>query len=344
MKIHFKYGDSVICLPAKAVSEHLSDATREELCVLLALASDPSADVDEVCAELGIDHDEFMKALSFWRGSGAVSVTLSDGEKLPSNRKKADKPKKEATESEQSEQKKKTSDDKKPPVLQHTSIPVYTTAQIADFLEDDSSLREYVENCQQIMGKIFNAGEASALIGIVEYLGVSTEYVALLCAFAISHGKRSVRYVEKMAISLYDDGITKYSELEAHLKRLNRAEEMQPEIRKMFGIGDRALTSKEKKFIESWCGEMDLSLDLIRKAYEITVTNTGKAAMPYCNSILESWNAAGYRTPAEVDAAAADYKKKKSSANGGSFDTDEFFEAALRRSYEYTGGDPDGTK
>ena len=329
MEVRFKYGDSVICLPGKAISEHLSDASREELCVLLALAANPSANVEDICSEIGIDSDEFMKALSFWRGSGAITVSLSDGEKLPSNRKKSDKPKKDTLESVP---KKESSPDKKN-IIQTGSIPTYSTSQLADILEDDPSLGEYVENCQQIMGKMFSSAEASALIGIVEYLGLSTDYVALLCAFAVSHGKRSIRYVEKMALGLYDDGITKYSELEAHLKKLNHTEDMIPRIKEMFGMGDRALTTKEKKFIETWCGEMDISLDLIRKAYEITVTNTGKAAMPYCNSILESWNAAGYKTVAEVDSATADYKKKKSSSTGGSFDTDEFFEAALRRSY-----------
>lgn len=335
MKINFKYGDRVLSLPAKAISEHLSDATREELCVLLALAENPSAKADEICERVGIDNDEFMKALSFWRGSGSVSVTLSEGEKLPSNRKKPEKAKKDgdiaSTDSEKTGKNEKSSR-----ILPANNIPAYTDSQIADILEKDPSLSQYVDNCQQIMGKIFSRGEANLLISIVQYLGVSSDYVALLCAFAVSHGKRSVRYVEKMALGLYDDGICTYGELEAHLKKLNRAAELQPAVRKMFGLGERALTSKEKNCIESWCG-MDMPLDLIRKAYDITVTNTGKPSIPYCNSILERWNADGYKTVAAVDAAMADYKKQKAASSEGSFDTDEFFEAALRRSYEIMG-------
>ena len=53
--------------------------------------------------------------------------------------------------------------------------------------------------------------------------------------------------------------------------------------------------------------------------------------MPYANKILERWFADGYKTVADVDAALADYKRKKS--GGSSFDVDEFFEAALRRTY-----------
>lgn len=336
MKISLKYGDSVLSLPAKAVAEHLSEATREELCVLLALAGDPSADADELCERLNISNEEFMKAVSFWRGGGAMSVSLDEGEKLPANRKKSDRTKKTAT-GGLAKHEDLADMGKHIGAMLTSNVPAYSTSDIAEFLEKDTSLRTYIENCQQIMGKIFNVGEASVLIGIVQYLGVTTDYVALLCAFSISHGKKSVRYVEKLALSFYDEGITKYKELETHLKCLNRAEELQPTVRNMFGIGDRALTAKEKKLIEHWCGELELDVSLIRKAYEITVTNTGKASMPYCNSILESWNSSGCKTVAEVDAAMAEFKKGKSRSEG-SFDTSDFFEAALRRSNEITGG------
>ncbi len=333
MKICFKFGDSVICLPSKAVSERLSEATREELCVLLYLASNPDASSDELCTNLGIDNDEFMKAVSFWRGSGAIGVTLDEGEKLPSSRKKSDKKKDSPAKVEVTEVSSDHAEEKKPAKLQSASTPSFSTSEIADFLESDPSLRVFIENCQQILGKIFSSAEAVSLIGTTQYLGVSTEYMALLCAFAVSHGKKSVRYIEKMAIGLYDDGITKYGELETHLKMLNHTEEMKPRIRQMFGLGERAFTAKEKKFIEKWCGEFEFDLEMIRKAYEITVTNTGKAAMPYCNTILESWHSAGYKTAAEVDRATEEYKRKKAEASGSSFDVDDFFEAALKRSY-----------
>ena len=97
MKICFKYGDRVICLPSKAVAERLSEASREELCVLLMLAADPDTPSDVVCEKLDISTDDFMKAVSFWRGSGALGVTLEEGEKLPSGRKKSEKSKKTDT-------------------------------------------------------------------------------------------------------------------------------------------------------------------------------------------------------------------------------------------------------
>lgn len=325
MKITFKYGDSVTAIPSRPLSEHICDAGRDELAVFLTLALDPLASAEEICEKLGITHDAFMSAVSFWRGAGAITVSLEDGEKLPSSKKRSAKAESKPSAIEPEKQPAK-------PIAQPSSIPHYTTAQIAGFLEASDKLRQYVENCQQILGKIFNTGEAAMLIGIVEYLGVDTEYVALLCAYCVSHGKKSVRYIEKMALGLYDEGITKYAELEDHLRRLGKSEDMQPEIRKMFGIGERAFTPKEKKFIESWCVGMGYGMDMIAHAYEITVNNTGKAALPYANSILENWYQAGYKTLSDVTAAEEEYRKTKKSGDA-SFDTDDFFDAALKRSY-----------
>ena len=49
------------------------------------------------------------------------------------------------------------------------------------------------------------------------------------------------------------------------------------------------------------------------------------------NGILERWYAAGITTPEAVKSDAEAHKKGKQ--DGASFDTDEFFEAALKRSY-----------
>ena len=87
---------------------------------------------------------------------------------------------------------------------------------------------------------------------------------------------------------------------------------------------------------EKWVMTMRYEKDILRRAYEITVDNTGKPSLPYANAILENWYQAGLKSIEEIDAAMEDYKKAHESTldNGGSFNTDDFFEAALRRSYD----------
>ena len=78
-------------------------------------------------------------------------------------------------------------------------------------------------------------------------------------------------------------------------------------------------------------------IDIIREAYELTVTATNEPSVAYANAILERWNAEGLKTLEEIREAQEKQKKGNAKAEetklGNSFDTDDFFEAALQRSF-----------
>ena len=157
----------------------------------------------------------------------------------------------------------------------------------------------------------------------------------LLLAHCAKLGKKSLRYAVNLGISLYDDGVTDTAALQECLKARERREEAEGKLRTMFGLGSRALTTKEKKIFDTWINTHSFSLDAVRIAYEKTIAATGKASVPYANSILERWAAAGLKTVEQIQEAEAAYEKQSSSTvkAGNSFDTDDFFDAALQRSF-----------
>ena len=57
--------------------------------------------------------------------------------------------------------------------------------------------------------------------------------------------------------------------------------------------------------------------------------------MPYCSAVLDSWYQKGITTVEDAEQEMANYKHDRENARDkkGSFETDDFFEAALRRSY-----------
>ncbi len=307
MNYSFSYKNKVIVLPEKEVREHLADATREQLAVLLAMAACP--DVDGVCTATGLTEGAGLDAVSFWSGTGAVET---DGVIKPRKR-----------------ELKKTDPDRP---ASKDKVPPYRTDEVVGFVEGDGSCYGVLEICQHTLGKLFNTTEATLIVGLAQYLGVDADYMSVICKYAASRGSDSVRFVEKTAISMYDDGYTTAKEVSEHINVLLRARTLEGVVRTLFGLGERAFTSKEKKYLESW-SEEQYDEPLIKLAYEITVTNTGKPSLAYANSVLENWHVSGLDTPEKVNAAAEEYKKKKENAAGGSFNTDDFFEAALRRSY-----------
>ena len=87
-------------------------------------------------------------------------------------------------------------------------------------------------------------------------------------------------------------------------------------------------------------------IEIIRRAYELTIDTAKEPSMSYANAIIERWNSENLRTPQQIDASIVEAKEKKNGIGrpkkdwnptlGNSFDTDDFFSAALERSFRET--------
>ncbi len=312
MKLTFSFDEGAVVLPA-ALTEHIDKAGKRDIRILLELAADPLAFVDLEAAaaalstKLRIGKDEVEAALSFWRGTG---ILATQGQASPKTEPACPVP----------------------TVLSDRGLPHYNTEELSAILTRRAGLSALINDAQQAFGKVFNTSEIAIIAGLVDYLGLDEEYVLLLLTHCRSMGKKSLRYVEKKAIELHDEGVHGVGELEEKLHRIEVMASAVGRVRTLFGMGSRTLSSKEKAMVEKWICTMGYGDDMLKRAYEITVDTKGNASMAYTNGILERWYAEGYRTPEDVDRAVAEYRKKKA-GKGSSFDVDEFFEAALKRTY-----------
>ena len=326
MKYRINYGTGVGVFP-KSVFDVISRAGAGELKVLLGICScDGSVDVKKLSTLVGISESEIKDAISFWRGAGILELLDEKTEKKSkSTTVKVEK----AEEAPRTEEKEKDKgQDKK--LKQANELPRYSSEELANILEARGDMVSLINECQNIMGKVFNVKEIGVIVGLIDYLGLDSEYILILMTYCVSIDKKSLHYIESTAFSLYDAGIAEASELTAEIRRRELAASNEGQIRKIFGLGTRAFTSKEKKFIYAWFNDMRYDIDMVTRAYEVAVNATGKASFPYTNSILERWNSENIRTLDDVE--AAEKSKEQKSGDGSSFDTDDFFAAAVRRS------------
>ena len=330
MKIGFHFGERVLVLPA-TLTAHLDKASKKDIAILLALAAEPMAQLDLsaamplITARNGYTADEINAALAFWRGAGVISTQTDDAPISVSA---------VATEAATVA----------PRVIAEKGLPTYSTEELSDILARRGELAQLVDDAQQAFGKIFNMSEIAIIAGLVDYLGLTGEYVLLLLTHCRNMEKKSLRYVEKMAITLHDQGLHGARELERHLQNVEMMASATGRVRTIFGVTERALTAKEKAMIERWVCEMKYDGEMLTRAYEMTVDAIGKASMPYANKILENWFKQGLKTLDEAKAAEFEFKKTKKAENekpAQSFDDDEFFEAALKKSYKNLGKKPD---
>ena len=325
MKIYFEYGRKAICLP-EIPQKLLLRAGKTELRLLYALASDPTlADsfeerADALAEEFKTSKSSLDSALGFWIGAGVLSRE-KDGESTAAEHREEERPTPAPAPVEA------------PKRTRVTELPEYTGEELTKMLERRGELAELIEEAQRELGKVFNVTETQLLVSIAEGLGLDDEYVLSLLAYCKRIDKANMRYVEKMACSLYDKGITKADSLEEYLKEIDAAASAEGQIRKMFGIGARAFTSRESKCINDWINTFGFNIEMIKCAYEETVNNTASPSISYANKVLENWYAEGVKTPDDVKLKK---EKRNGSQKGGqatSFNVDDFFTAAINKGF-----------
>lgn len=322
MKLKMLFGSEVITLPAEGIKKSISGATEQELKVLLALAAYPeytnsySSHISDIASVCGISEDDVERAVGFWRGAGAIAIA------------KESKSKKDVKTEESAEQK-----EEKTPLLKD-DIPNYTGEEIGRIIDSNAGVKNLIDECQKLAGKMFNPLEISKVVALSDYLRLENEHILMLFGYCRSLGKTSVHYVEKTAFNLYNEGVDTLQKLEEYIKNKEEFSSMEARIRALFGLGTRSLTAREKNFVRSWIEELHMPYELVERAYEITVDNTDKLSLPYLNKILSNWHNAGIHTLEDAQLALDEYKSKKEASSTSSFDTDEFFELALKKSYE----------
>ena len=337
MTITLQYGNEVIALPG-ATAQVMTNASAEDLRLLILLCAEPALreNTARLCERLGCTEEQVRLSLAFWRGAGVLTAENGVSE-TPASQSAAEESVPTAVSA--------------PAAAHHTdSLPRYTTEELSDLLERRQEAAALIDECQRVLGRIFNVREIGVLVGLLDYLSLDAEYLILLCAHCAGLGKTSIHYVEKVAQDMVAGGACTVEALQETLRREDAAREAEGRIRALFGAQDRKLTATERKYIRRWTDEWKFDMGMIELAYEATVDTIGDASMRYTDGVLKRWAAEGLTTPEAV--AASDERWRRARENeaasagksktpkdggkkqGGSFDVDDFFEAALKRSYE----------
>lgn len=353
-KFQINYGRGVTVFPRASVEKLLSgEAALDEIKVLSAiLSTDGLFDADAIAETVGISPQSAESAIAFWRGAGVLS--LSEGSER--TRAAAKKPDRAKASSEDIGASTETADStaditdagvsgsgaeraRSKKALLSAEMPKYTGEQISALLsKDGGALKSTVDECQQLIGHIFNPTETETLVGLYDWLGVDGDFIITLTAYYTRKKPGcNVRYVQRAATDLVNSGIDTIEALDSYLKELSLYDGLAGKLRGWLGIGERAYTKKENAAIKHWITDLGYGEDIVKYAYDITVENTLSFNFSYANKILEGWYKEGVRSVSDAEALTEAFKAKKAdgSAKGqSSFDTDEFFELAVKRSYE----------
>lgn len=327
LKIDGKQNNPIL---PRAVEPLLADADAADLRVLIyaALRDADGEDFEpkDAAEALALTESEVRSSVKFWRGAGLLGV---------SRRPAAEK----ADAAVQAAAADVPAPADKP--LRNKAPMQLSGAELCRVAKENADFSDLLHAAQQTAGWIFNESEIGIVASLYASLHLPGEFILNLIGYYVCKKEMPLRYVEKVAYDLCDKGITTPAALEEWLRRREESETHEGIVRRLFGLGQRTLTEKERAAVDSWFGLLGYGEDMVRAAYEKTVNTIGKASIAYAASILRAWHEAGYKTPADVEAAKGAKRAKPAAKSGKqpqSFDTEDFFEKAIRRSYGEAGG------
>ncbi len=287
--------DNLIILP-KEILPSLKTARAEELKTLIYFFAEPEAGIPDAARELGLTVAQVDSAVAYWRGAGVFAEGESNKKKVASDT---------------------------------SSYRNYDSETLSAAIERDEEFMLVCRVAGDGLQKQLTKNDYSSLFYLYDFVRLPAPVICGIIEDCVAHGKRSLQYIFKKATALYEDGIDSYDKFESYITRREAINSNISKLRKLFGIGDRELTAKEKKFLDTWFSDWDFSYDMVHLAYEKGVDTSGKFSFSYINAILKNWHESGFATEEDV-------KNGESSRNTGgesSFDTDEFIEAALSKGF-----------
>jgi len=331
MELRINYGCGTVILPDSCLlqSDPLKLAVLVKLCGIYKGPDVGYPSLDELCsgwaAEFGVAPADIKAAVEFWNDNGAVSIkrpAASEDAYIPPQ------PPKEK-------------------VIAPDRRATYSGEEMANVIENTEGLSAVIDECQNLLSRVFSPTEVMTLISMSDYLKLTNDYILTLVNYCINEtsskkDRIGMRYIERTAYNLYDEGIYTTEALEMMIKQRADAADAEKRFRRKLGIDGREATKKEKSYFKTWFEEWAFPYDVAEQAYEVTIDGTRNHQMSYeyMNKVLKNWHDAGYQTLDEVTRALERYKSEKEqaaeskAADKRSFDTDEFFELALKRSYE----------
>lgn len=289
--------DGLIILPS-AVLPLLPEATEGELKTLIYYFSSPDADLRDASNATGLSREKLESACDYWRRNGIFE------------------------DSDEAQRKK--------PLPDSSPYRNYDSETLSKAIDGKSEFALLCSLAQDKLEKQLTKNDYSTLFYLYDFVRIPAPVICGVIEYCCGRDKKSLQYIYKKSIALFEDGIDSYDRFEQYLAERELVGTSIGSLRKLCGMGERMLTAKEERLFECWFSEWKLPFELVKLAYEKTVDGKGMLSFTYMNGILRRWHESGFTSLEDVAKNESGRPKQGES----SFSGDDFVEAALSRGFE----------
>lgn len=179
----------------------------------------------------------------------------------------------------------------------------YSKEQLNGFLANDNfSMLLFV--IEQYMGRPLSTKETNSIVYFYDGLKLSTDLIEYLFEYCVEHNKKSINYIEKVALSWVSKNI--HTIAEAKEETSNHTDYVY-QIMKAFGLSNREPAQHEKAMIAKWADTYCFDTDMIIEACNRTIKAIHQPSFEYADTILANWKNSNVSSLEDVKKADAAY-------------------------------------
>lgn len=251
------------------ISEFMTAAPSDYVKVYLLSLMHASADVDtsnaEIAKQLSLEEEDVLKAWNYWESLNVVRKKHRDtGNKFSYDVEFL-------SIKEHLYGKKAKKDTKK-----ENSLPK---------LIDDTELRNLYRSIERTTGRLLGGKEPTEIVAWIADYGVSAEMIIYAYSYCVKHKKKdNHKYVETILKEWVSKELKEIPEIESYLQEVDERHFLQKRVLKAMGFARNA-TEEEKRIMNTWFDDMQLSIDKVLDACSKT-SGISNPNFNYVNQVL----------------------------------------------------------
>ena len=345
LKIYQDSCADVTIVSNRFIDEFMPQANDAQLKIYLfllrMLSAGRSLDIPEIADVFNHTEKDVMRALKYWEKCGVLLLEYDAAKNLtgirlldltgsrPVSENASEKAVPQKTVSESRTAEKSPSESRRSSDQEAYARPSYSLDDLKAFQEKDSTA-QLLFIAEQYLGRTLSPSDIKSILFFSDRLHFSDDLIDYLLQYCVERGKKDFRYMEKVAISWAEAGVTTPAEAERQAGRYDRTV-----YTIMNSLGKtKAPTRREAEFIRRWREEYGFEPSIIMEACERTVLATDRHRFEYADKILSSWKESGVHHLSDIARLDAGFQKEKPARQTRERSADRY-NRFMQNSYDY---------
>ena len=208
--------------------------------------------------------------------------------------------------------------------------PVYSAEQLLEFKSRENTA-QLLFITETYIGKPLTPSEIKTILFFTDELRFSDDLIDYLLQYCVGKGKKDFKYIEKVAISWAEQGISTPEEAQ---KQGGQYSKDVYDIVKALGSSNMP-TEAEIGFINRWTVDFCFSKDIILEACRRTVLAVNSNRFKYADALLKNWHEQNVKQTSDILKLDENYRQKKKNQSTASRTYTNRFNQFAQNTYDF---------